>query len=241
LVLKLKDLLRDSLKYPLSDIKMILLLGIVLLLANVIEDHISDFSYNPFLLSLGIILVFFLGMLEAGYIFKVVEQSVEGSTRLPKFTGLWSLFIHGIKETTVSLTYYLLTVVVILIGGFYMNSTVTYAFWEQNLGMGLIIAGVLLIFPMTFLLLPAILNMAHHNGKLSSAYNFKQINAKMRSVGIKKLLIPYLVTWIILGSFYLYFAPEVKAIPLIGSILSQMIITPYLIIFTGRTLGLVDK
>jgi hypothetical protein len=241
LVLKLKDLLRDSLKYPLSDIKMILLLGIVLLLANVIDDHISDFSYNPFFLSIGIILVFFLGMLEAGYIFKVVEQTVEGSARLPKFTGLWSMFIHGLKETTVSLTYYLLPVVVILIGGFYLNSNVSYAFWEQNLGIGLIIGGIILIFPMTFLLLPAILNMAHHKGKLSSAYNFKQINEKMKSVGIKKLLIPYLVTWIIVGSFYLYFGPEVRSIPLIGSILSQMIITPYLIILTGRILGLVDE
>ena len=239
--MKLKDLLMDSLKYPLSDIKMILLLGIVLLVANVIDDHIADFSYNPFFLSLGIILVFFFAMLEAGYIFKVVEQTVKGSTNLPKFTGLWSMFIHGIKETTVSLTYYLLPILVILIGGFYMNSTVTNAFWEQNLGIGVLIAGILLIFPMTFLLLPAILNMAHHNGTLRSAYNFKQIKEKLRSVGIKKLLIPYLVTWIILGSFYLYFAPEVRSIPLIGSILSQMIITPYLIILTGRILGLVDK
>ena len=239
--MKLKDLLMDSLKYPLSDIKMILLLGIVLLVANMIDDHISDFSYNPFILSMGIIFVFFFAMLETGYIFKVVEQTINGSNKLPKFTGLWSMFIHGIKESTVSVTYYLLPIVVILIGGFYLNSKVSYVFWEQNLGMGLIIAGILLIFPMTFLLLPAILNMAHHNGTLSSAYNFKQIKEKMRNVGIKNLLIPYLVTWIILGSFYLYFAPEVRSIPLIGSILSQMIITPYLIILTGRILGLVDK
>ena len=220
---------------------MIFLLGIVLLVANVIDDHISDFSDNPFILSIGIIFVFFFAMLETGYIFKVVEQTIKGSNKLPKFTGLGSMFIHGIKESTVSVTYYLLPIVVILIGGFYLNSTVTNAFWEQNLGMGLIIAGILLIFPMTFLLLPTILNMAHHNGTLRSAYNFKQIKEKLRSVGIKKLLIPYLITWIILGSFYLYFAPEVRSIPLIGSVLSQMIITPYLIILTGRILGLVDK
>ena len=238
MILKLKDILIDSLKYPLSDIKMILLLGIVLLIANVINEHISNFAYNPLIISTSIILIFFFAMLEAGYIFKVVEQTVEGSNNLPKFTGLWSMFIHGIKETIVSLTYYILPVVVILIGGFYLNSN---AFLEQNLGMGLIIIGILLIFPMTFFLLPAILNMAHHNGKLRSAYNFKQIKEKIRNVGIKKLLIPYLVTAIILGSFYQYFAPEVRSIPLIGSILSQMIITPYLIILTGRILGLVDK
>jgi Protein of unknown function (DUF4013) len=239
--LKFKDILMDSLKYPLSDIKMILLLGIVLLIANVLDDHISDFSYNPFFLSIGIILLFFFAMLEVGYIFKVVEHTVKGNNRLPKFAGLWSMFIHGIKETTVSLTYYLLPVVVILIGGFYLNSNASPAFWEHNLGMGLLIAGIILIFPMTFFLLPAILNMAHHKGKLRSAYNFIQIKEKTRNVGIKNLLIPYLVTWIVLGSFYLYFAPQVRSIPLIGSILSQMIITPFLIILTGRILGLVDK
>ena len=46
-----------------------------------------------------------LGMLETGYVFRIVEESVNGSTKLPKFDRLNDMFIHGIKELVIIFAY----------------------------------------------------------------------------------------------------------------------------------------
>ncbi len=220
---------------------MIIPLGLVLLAVEIIDEHISDFSSNIFFFSSLFILVIVLGFLEAGYIFRVIEETTQGTSRLPKFNNLLNLFVHGLKETIIYGFYLLMPLLLILLSVFFLSVNVSTSDMEENLGIVLIIAGIILTFGSTFIMMPILLNMAHNQGNLRSAFNFRQIRKKISSIGIKNLLIPYLFTWLILGSFYIYFSPHVKAIPLIGIYISQLVITPYLIIFTGRLLGLIDK
>lgn len=239
--MKFKDILIDSLKYPLSDIKMIFLLGAVLLAGEFLQEHINDFSSNYITISILTILVFFFIFLEAGYLFKVIEETIQGNKKLPKFTNLQNMFFHGIKETIVTVTYLIIPVILILMSVFYLNTKISPSTGDETLGIELFSTGMILTFILTFLLLPVFLNMANNHGNLKSGYNFGQIKNKITSIGIKRLLIPYIIIWVTFGTFYILFSEQLREIPLIGIIISQVIITPYLIIFTGRVLGLVDK
>jgi hypothetical protein len=234
-------MLKDSLKYPLTDIRMIIPLGVVLLATDLVEEHAAEYSSNIFLILLISILALFLAVLEAGYLFKVIEETTNGSTRLPKFTNLWNMLVHGFKEIIVSVLYLSIPLLLILLSVYFLSQKISKSTWDLNLGLGFLIIGMISIFLMTFFLMPIILNMTQHQGSVRSGFNFSQIKNKINSIGIKNFIVPYLAVWIIFGSFLVFFSEHVKAIPIIGIFISQMVITPYLILFTSRILGLIDN
>jgi hypothetical protein len=124
---------------------------------------------------------------------------------------------------------------------FLIIAKVTHSYFDMYIGLILLGTGMGLIFILTFFLQGVILNMAHHHGNIHSGFCWKKIIKRMRVIGFKNMILPYIITWIVLGSFYLFFVEQIKYIPIVGIYLSQMIITPYLIIFTMRVLGLVDR
>jgi hypothetical protein len=86
---------------------MVILLGLVLLLADVANDIsftgvIADELRLVFFAAVIIFAIF-----EAGYIFRILEETIQGSNKLLKFNNLKLMFIHGIKELTVLILYFL--------------------------------------------------------------------------------------------------------------------------------------
>ncbi|MCE7697479.1 MAG: hypothetical protein K8E24_001000, partial [Methanobacterium paludis] len=86
---KLKTILADAVAYAVSDWRNFLILGLILVLTDHVTDLNSPYTINSIsdiliIASLvGVITV--LSFIEIGYGFRIVEETVEGSTSPPGF------------------------------------------------------------------------------------------------------------------------------------------------------------
>ncbi len=233
-------MIKDGLKYPFSDVKMIFILGVVLLAAELINKvPIDGMGVIHCLILITTILIAVI--VELGYVFKVIKETINGSDKLPKFNHLRAIFVHGIEEIIVSTIYLLLPFLLfalsflLLFSGYYSD-----LMWRVSLGYVFLISGLILTFISTFILQIVVMNMAHHHGSIKSGFNFKKIQGKIRIIGFKRLILAYIITTITVGSLVLFLSDLIKSIPL-GLLISEVIIAPYLLLFTARILGLLDR
>lgn len=239
--MEFKDL-KDALKYPFSKVKMILLLGLVLLWADLVNEvHGTDKFSVVLKLTLTLVAVV-MSFLEAGYLFKVIEETTRGSDSLPEFNQFKSIFIHGTKEIIVTMIYLSLPTLELGLSVYYFLSSVkTHNLVDLNLGYAFLVIGFSSILIIGFLLQVVILNMAHNHGSIRSAFNWGKIVEKMRNIGYKNLLLTYLLAFITFGSLIIFFSDNIKNIPFIGILILMLFIEPYLLLFNIRLLGLIDK
>lgn len=233
--------LKKALKFPLSDYKLMFLLGFVLLLADLVNEvHVTDdFSLVIKLILTLVALV--MSVLEAGYLFKVIEETTVGSNSLPKFNNFKSIFIHGIKELIVSTTYIMLPIFLVILSTYFLiSSSLTHNVRDLYLGYAFLIVGVVSILVVGFILQGVFLNMAHNHGTLRSGFDWRKIKEKIRKVGYKNLILTYLIAFATFGSLVILFSDTIKSIHIIGFLILMVFIEPYLIIFNIRLLGLID-
>lgn len=93
------DLFKNSIKYALSDWVAILIFGVILLILSNFEYYVLV-NYKYLLskrLIVASLLVIFLSMLESGYSFKILEESIKGSKKPPLFSNYMKCYNMGLK------------------------------------------------------------------------------------------------------------------------------------------------
>jgi hypothetical protein len=83
--MNITELIKDSLKYPVSDWKKIIVLGIFIVIGGIssLLNLIDITNYVIVLIFVGIGLI--SGLLVDGYLFRIVKTSVDSENKLPKF------------------------------------------------------------------------------------------------------------------------------------------------------------
>jgi hypothetical protein len=109
------ELIKDSLKYPVSDWKKIIVLGIILVIGG-----LSSFLNLIGVTNEGIILIFFViglisGLLVDGYLFKIIKTSLDNENKLPEFNNWKNLLIDGVKVFLTFIVYLMLPPFVIFL------------------------------------------------------------------------------------------------------------------------------
>lgn len=219
------EITSNALKYPLTDFKKVLILGVLTILSSLI------------------IPVF----LVLGYGFKIIKSTMEdSSSELPDFNDWTSMFVDGLKVFAVLFVYSLIPGILILLGtwaAFLPMLTVPGAGSLLNSPSSLdmvgsaAFAGIILWIVINFILPVALANMVHYN-KLSAAFKFGDIVGKIREIGGVDYLIWYVIILIVIG--VVYFLSSFLIFPLIiGVIIVPLIISPYLSIFFARSIALV--
>lgn len=230
--MKLKEMLVDSFWYSVSDWKKLIILGILL----VLMDSEGGFSGSWVINGLNIIIflvILILGVLEAGYIFRVLEESVEGSKKLPKFNRFHEMAVHGLKELIIVIVYFAVPSIL-----------VSMLLWGTKASTNVTITGFLILIILlgiTYILFPAVmLNMAHNHGTVRSGLDFRAILRKIRYLGFKDLVVVYTGMFMVLGIVKLVLTDNLSTLPLVGDLISQLLIAPFVLLFTMRMLGLMD-
>ena len=260
------SILKDAVKYPFSDWKKILILGIVLLLYSshivsyvfamifcefsnisglsnvVIGDMFFGIAQVLFDL-IGILILFFI----FGYYFRIIKSSLDGSFELPKFTHWKEMFNDGIKVYIVFVVYLIPILIFTLIAG--SLEIITYPapisqftsfsgtfVSSVSAGEWIIVLLTLYLFLIISVSYFAIANMVKNNGELTSAFRFKEILSKIRNIGLKKLIAFYLVA-IIPVYLISYIVFEAD----ITYLPISLIIAPYLSMLIYRFLTLLYK
>ncbi len=257
------SILKDAAKYPFSDWKKILILGIVLLLYS---SHIVSYVFAEifceflnisglgnvvtgdmfFVIAqvlfdlIGILILFFI----FGYYFKIVKSSLDGSSELPQFKPWKEMFFDGIKVYIVFVIYLIPLLLFTLLAG--SLEIITYpapiAQFTSYSGIffGSVFANEWIIVLLTlylFIIIPvsyfAIANMSNDNGKFSSAFKFREILNKIIYIGLKKLITFYLVAII-----PIYLISYIVVGAEVTYLPINLIIAPYLSMFIYRLLAL---
>jgi hypothetical protein len=241
--MKLKVILNDAMRFAVSDWYNFLVLGVILLLV----DHLIDLSAPSLIDGLWdiflVLVIIFLSFIEVGYGFRIVEETVEGSSRPPGFHNLRNLFWHGIKESLVLIAYFIIPLILAVFG---ISEFVELI----NLDLSPLITDYALVLAIIFflcfniMLQGAILTMAHHEGSIRSGFNLPLVFRKIRKVGLKNMLIVSIITIVVLYIVKQIIFDTLNGLPypesMVSEIISTLIIAPFLMIFTTRLVGLMD-
>lgn len=217
--MKITTIIKESIRYPFSDWKRILLLGIIILISQIptiINSSSLIIIVNVDLLWFLGIIAFLLGFIILGYEFRIIKFSIKGLSKIPEFKNWTGMFNDGIKLFIITIIYSIPAFLILLVfatlafasnpstvsstlsglvSGILMGSIKLTPFhtWAGNWFFITLIYMLIIIPIIAF----AIAHMANNDSKLSAAFRFKEIFDKIKSIGWKKLLIWYIITIII--------------------------------------------
>jgi hypothetical protein len=225
--MNIKEIMKDAIRYPLSDWKKILILGIIIVFSSIPYRSLNITNNELILLFVGI--GFLTGFFVNGYLFRIIKSSLEGNVKLPEFKAWIDMLIDGVKVFLVFLIYLILPPMVILFlllfftgFDFTMFQTNLSIFGslginplefltsgilpgiENFVGISFNLFGELIAIFMLFyviiilpLFLVAIAGMAYDEGELRSAFRFREILEDITDIGWVNLIKWYLITGII--------------------------------------------
>lgn len=264
-------IIKNSVVYPFSDWKKILILGIILSFTGISGAATPLITKNIVVINILTIVGYIIGILAAGYLFRIIKSSLEDLMELPEFKDLRGMFIDGIKVLIVGITYSIPAILIILIfialpftsrlGN--MDSILASPVLGILLGAGgglfVAILYMIVICPVIQI---AISNMAHNENKLNSAFKLGEILDEISKIGLLEFIMWYILTGILLlvlfviGSFIVLTVSGIVAgmfrisIPLnvgmmvvffIELVLISLTVIPYLFMFLARSVALLFK
>ena len=244
----MSEIIRDSLRYPFSDWKKLLIFGIITLIVTILT---TVEVIIPFLFIIGYI----LGFIVLGYSFKIIGSSLNNTTSLPDFNDFKDMFKNGIKVLLVAIIYFLPAILIVLIVNLIFTPSnidvLSVLISGTSIGDSLlsllevgpeIIIAVLYTIIFIPIFLMAVAHMANNNSKLVAAFKFRDIINKISTNGWINLYIWYMLTILIVLIIY-ELGVGVNNIsslinPYLGIILISLILVPYVFIFTSRSVSL---
>jgi hypothetical protein len=239
--MNLKQIIIDALRYSASDLKLIVLLGLVLLLADMAGELSWAGEMADELRLVLFSVVILLAIFEVGYVFRIVEETVQGSKKLPQFNKFRLMFSHGLKEILILIIYF--SIPLFLFGMYFFNFLFSQDLNDVPGESTIIFLGFLSLAAIISAFFPAvILHRAHNNGNFRSGFEFKKIYHKIRSVGLKRLIVVYLGIFVIVTIVEVVLADIISgSVLVLGELMPDLLIAPFLLIFTARVLGLIDQ
>lgn len=247
------EIIGDSVRYPLSNWKNFLILGIIFVISNL---YVDDMQFNTDIMIIGILGIIGLigGLLANGYVLRIIKSSIADFAELPEFNTLFDMFIDGIRVTIVGIVYLIPVLVIlgvlifgsplldIILINMASNPPAIDAGTILNIGILIIIASIY-----TIIILPIITiataNMAYYDSKLAAAFRFGEIFNKIGNIGWLNFIIWYIVTGIIylallfIGSLISIIFDSIS--PIIGGLIISLIVGPYTTMYLFRSVALV--
>ncbi len=113
-IMNVRKIIKDALKYPLSDWKKILILGIIVIISGLGGTVLSLGTKNIDVVSLLAGIGFIIGFLVNGYMYKIITKSLNGKNELPEFKNWIDMGADGAKVFLVFIVYSIPVILVIL-------------------------------------------------------------------------------------------------------------------------------
>ena len=248
-----RQIIKDSLRYPFSDWKKFLILGIISLI-TVTYDFVwvlgvKNIVVYYVLFTIGLIILF---LAVQGYQFRIIKSSLAGADELPVFNKWIGMFSDGFKVKLVEVVYSIPVILIVLI---FAKISFASIVWSTSLNptnipyFGILVKWLLIAFLYKILIYPivkiAIAHMANNESKLGSAFKLREILNKIGDIGWGKLIIWYiavgLIFIILLIIGYIIAGLLGLISPFLGIIFLYLIIMSYLYIFISRSSALIYK
>lgn len=257
------EIIKDSIKYPLSDWKKFLILGVLILFTFVYTLAESLDVKNLELLIFLYVAGFLINFFADGYSFRIIKLSLSGLGNLPEFDNWINMFKDGIKMFIVNFLYLIPAIFIVVFGVlFHLSALRTIiGFHPSNLTLDVLsTVGIWAFFVALYYIVVAPIiamakaNMIYNNGEVGSAFRLREILDKITSKGWLKLIKWYLATMftglilVFLMVFVLtfllifigYYLPSLNLIHnrIVEAVIFPLILMPYLLMYTSRSIAL---
>jgi len=264
--MKILELYKDSLAYPSKDIDKLLTLGVLFFLDGIISllpsvtialNQILATQILYFISNIAGIIVILIAI---GYTISIVKNTIISST-MPSIKLIRNI-MDGIKIFIISIVYYIIPSAIILVIAYFtgvLNGLVELSLIYLNYGpevvshiphlssltfnMDLIISIILIatfIFILaTLILIIAIARFAETNS-MKSSLNIKEVINDISKISWRKYLISVILFFIILLAI-LIITVVISIIPFVGLVIFFLALLPFIVIFSGRTFGLIYR
>lgn len=233
--MSLSEIITDSIKYPFSDIKVFIIVGIIALLSsftNVFVAFNLD-SFALFIISSVISLIF--ALMLSGYGLSVIKTAVKYSDELPDVDPVTN-FIDGIKVFVISLVYFLIPSIIAFIFALITGAIgVGLDHIFTAMGITTVIAIIIFIIFAIF----EIIAMARFakTEEFRDAFSLDEIFEDIKKIGIVKILGLIIIALIIIAIAAII-ASVFSLIPYVGIILYDILFGAFVLLFYNRAIGL---
>lgn len=211
------DCVVEGLKYPFTNIKKLLGIGVLFALVSALSTVIGIKSFDIFRMSIHLVentnstvsqipfsqlpagdiylvvglsvISFIVGLFILGYQYDVVKFSIDRKADLPGFNDIAGLLVRGIKYLIVTVAYYIITVIVWTAGIAFAGDSSVFIIVS-------LIAGLLFIIAY-FLMIMAVNNMVAY-GSIKKAFDFREITDNIANLGWGKYIGIVLFTVIVM-------------------------------------------
>lgn len=227
------QIIGDSFKYPVSNWKRLLILGVIVLITQILMEIIIGYGRVSGLLYFLLIPALIAAFLTMGYQLRTIATSIIGENEPPEFNDWTKMFLDGLRVFIMSIAYGIIPTIVLIVG-FIMLLTGSY-----GIGVIILIVSALLFIILGIISVMALSNMAYYN-EIGAAFKFGEIKERIESIG----WLEYIVMLILLAILYiilLVVASVVTIIPYAGLVLASLIIYPFIYLFLYRAIGLIFK
>jgi len=226
------QIIGDSFKYPVSNWKRLLILGVIVLISQLLMEIIIGYGYVSSLLYFLLIPAFIAIFLTLGYQLRTIATSIIGENEPPEFNDWTKMFLDGLRVFIISIAYGIIPTIILSVG-FVMLLI------GSSVGVIVLLVGAVLFIILGIISVMALSNMAYYN-EIGAAFKFGEIKERIESIG----WLEYIVMLILLAILYiilLVVGSLVTMIPYAGLVIASLIIYPFIYLFLYRAIGLIFK
>lgn len=230
------EIIGDAFKYPVSNWKRLLILGIIVLISQLSMEIIMLYSSVSGLLYFLLIPALAASILMMGYELRTVKTTIMGKFEPPEFKEWGGMLIDGLKMFLVGLIYQTIPIIILIAG---VVMIIAGSSTTKILGLLIILLGLFIMLIVGIIMVMAISNMAYY-GKVGAALRFGEIRRRIESIG----WLNYIMLLIILVVIYILIAVGatlVSLIPFVGLVLTCLLVYPFMYLFIYRAYGLIFR
>ncbi|MDY9924040.1 DUF4013 domain-containing protein [Methanobacterium sp.] len=227
------EIIGDAFKYPVSNWKQLLILGVIVLISQFSMEIVMGYGRVSGLLYFLLIPALVASILILGYQLRTIRTSIMGENEPPEFNELTKLFLNGLRLFITSLVYGIIPTIVLVVG------FIMLLVGSSGIGVIILLLGAILLIIVGIISVMAISNMAYYD-EIGAAFRFGEIRERIESIGWLR----YILMLILLGIFYIILAVVaalVTLIPFAGLVLVSLIIYPFMYLFMYRVYGLIFR
>ncbi|MDR2966975.1 MAG: DUF4013 domain-containing protein [Methanobacteriaceae archaeon] len=252
-------LFKDALKYPMKGWNKLLILGVLILISRVDKVIISfGIHINSISTLLAVTIIFglialIMSFFLSGYSLSIIKKTINLENDMPEFEWVKNL-VDGIKRFVLNIVYLIIPFIITFILAYvtgtlgfliqivnnYLTSGLTTTLQSilnsaPNFPIVLLVGEILFI--IFFLLLYIATARLAETDSLVEAINMINVIKKIGEIGWGNYII-WLIVIVIIGFVIMIIMNIVRIIPFIGIIIGFLLISPYMLMFYSRTLGL---
>jgi len=255
--MKIEEIFKDGLKYPSKNWKIVLTLGLLTIIANIvliipaIGISLNNVGFSGIILTIFSIISLIINLIIVGYSFSIIRDTVNNIDTVPEL-DIGSNIVNAIKILLISIAYYIIPLIIIILvaiatgafdnlaqvialsGGAISNELAANLFVSFFTVM---IVGIILLIIVALIETIGIARFAE-KGNMKAAFEFSEIFNTIKKIGWGKYIVWYILLCIII--FIIGFIIGIiNLIPIVGVIITLLVINPYLVMFTARATGLI--